>query len=439
MPTNHDDIAIIGGGIAGMALAISLATHGIRAAIYESRDETPLPHHAGGGMMLCPNALRILDSWGLYRPLLDKAYSFDYVYYKNREEVTVDRYPLGGAAAFGYDAVRIFRQELVEMLATACRERGVVIEYGKRFVRVVEENGEINDNKNDNDDNDRDGPGGVEFEFRDGSRRRAGLLVGADGIHSHVRSSYVAPDAAPKFVGLAALTYAVPTAQLRIPADKDYRFPVSVASGNGVFVLAPQGADGGEMLAGTQVPFDAGQAALGREALLADTEALKARLRRDEGEWPDVVRSALEAIRDETMNVWPFFMLPALGRWASEKGRVLVLGDAAHAIPPTTGQGASMALEDAATLALVVKRTRESRGRIGWREAVGFWQGIRRERLAELVVLTQMLNNKRLPSDKMAALPREEVWFEESEDQMKWLYVSEIEDRIEAWVKEKTQ
>ncbi|GKT87334.1 kynurenine 3-monooxygenase [Colletotrichum tofieldiae] len=357
MSTIQDDVAIVGGGIAGMALALSLATHSIPATIYESRDEVPLPHHAGGGMMLCPNALRILDSLGLYKPLLEKAYSFDYVYYKDRQEATVDRYPLGGAEAFGYDAVRIFRQELVEILAKACRERGVKIEYGKRFVRVVEED-----------------ESGAEFEFQDGERRRAGLLVGADGIHS--------------------------------------RFPVSVASGNGVFVLAPQGADGGEMLAGTQVPFDAGRATLGREALMADKEALKARLRKDEENWPDVVRSALEDIRDETMNVWPFFMLPALERWASEKGRVLVLGDAAHAIPPTTGQGASMALEDAATLALIVKRTRGSRGKIGWEEAVGFWQGIRRERLGELVVLTRMLNNKRLPSDKMAELPREEVWFE---------------------------
>ncbi|KZL63740.1 kynurenine 3-monooxygenase [Colletotrichum tofieldiae] len=408
MSTIQDDVAIVGGGIAGMALALSLATHSIPATIYESRDEVPLPHHAGGGMMLCPNALRILDSLGLYKPLLEKAYSFDYVYYKDRQEATVDRYPLGGAEAFGYDAVRIFRQELVEILAKACRERGVKIEYGKRFVRVVEED-----------------ESGAEFEFQDGERRRAGLLVGADGIHSRVRSTYVAPDVKPNF--------------LRVPGDKDYRFPVSVASGNGVFVLAPQGADGGEMLAGTQVPFDAGRATLGREALMADKEALKARLRKDEENWPDVVRSALEDIRDETMNVWPFFMLPALERWASEKGRVLVLGDAAHAIPPTTGQGASMALEDAATLALIVKRTRGSRGKIGWEEAVGFWQGIRRERLGELVVLTRMLNNKRLPSDKMAELPREEVWFEKGEGQMMWLYVPKIESRIEEWVKEKAQ
>ncbi|KAK1959672.1 kynurenine 3-monooxygenase [Colletotrichum sublineola] len=400
MPTTQDGVAIIGGGIAGMALALSLAAQSIPSTIYESRSEVPLPHRAGGGMMLCPNALRILDSLGLYESLLSKAYSFDYVYYKNSEEATVDRYPLGGGAAeFGYDAVRIFRQELVDILTKACRERGVAVEYGKRFVRVIEED-----------------KAGVEFEFRDGGRRRAGLLVGADGIHSRVRSTWVAPDVEPSFVGLAALTYAVPTAQLRVPADKDYRFPVSVASRNGVFVLAPQGADGGEMLAGTQVPFDAGRAALGREALMADKEALKTRLRAGEENWPDVVRG---------------------GRRAG--GRVLVLGDAAHAIPPTTGQGASMALEDAASLALVIKRVGESQGKIGCEEGLGFWQEMRRERLGELVVLTKMLNNKRLPSDKLAALPREEVWCEEGERQMEWLYMPKIEDRIEEWVKEKAQ
>ncbi|KAK1477539.1 kynurenine 3-monooxygenase [Colletotrichum cuscutae] len=419
-----DDVAIIGGGIAGMALALALNAHAVPATIYESRDAVPLPHHAGGGMMLCPNALRILESLGVFEPLLEKAYSFDYVYYKDRDEVTVDRYPLGGQAEFGYDAVRIFRQELIEILAGACRARGVEVRYGKRFVKIVGEDDQ-----------------GVGFEFADGERRRAGLLVGADGIHSRVRSSYVAPEAKPGFVGLAALTYAVPTAQLRVPEDKDYKFPVSVASGNGVFVLAPQGRDGGEMLAGTQVPFDAEKASLPREALMADKDALKARLRLNEEAWPGLVRSALEGIRDETMNVWPFFMLPALERWASQggAGRVLVLGDAAHAIPPTTGQGASMALEDAASLALVVKRVRESSGKIGWEEGVGFWQGIRRDRLGRLVGLTKMLNNKRLPSDEMAKLPREEVWFEEGEGQMKWLYVPEIEKQVEEWVKDKLQ
>ncbi|KAF6831363.1 kynurenine 3-monooxygenase [Colletotrichum plurivorum] len=418
MSTPQDDVAIIGGGIAGMALALTLASHSISSTIYEMRPETPLPHHAGGGMMLCPNALRILDSLDLYRPLLERAYRFDYVYYKDGDEKTVDRYPLGGEAEFGYDAVRIFRQELVEMLARACRERGVGIEHGKKFTRVVSEDDEV-----------------VEFEFEDGTRKTARLLVGADGIHSRVRSGYVAPEVKPGFVGLAALTFAAPTAELRIPEDKDYKFPVSVASSNGVFVLAPQGADGGEMLAGTQMPLDEAQAGR-REGLLADKEGLKAVLRRNEEAWPDVVRSALEGIRDETLNVWPFYMLPALERWASPAGRVVVLGDAAHAIPPTTGQGASMALEDAASLALVLKRTRESAGRVSWEDGVRFWQGIRRERLGGLVVLTKQLNNKRLPSQEMAKLPREEIWFEEGEGQMRWLYVPEVEKKVEEWFKE---
>ncbi|KAL0941282.1 kynurenine 3-monooxygenase [Colletotrichum truncatum] len=421
MSTSQDDVAIIGGGIAGMALALTLNSHSIPATIYEMRSETPQPHHAGGGMMLCPNALRILDSLQLYTPLLEHAYPFDYVYYKDSDENTVDRYPMGGTKEFGYEAVRIFRQELIDLLTKACREKGVRIEHGMKFTRVVDETED-----------------GVEIEFEGGETRRATLLVGADGIHSKVRTSYVAPEVKLGFVGLAALTFAAPTAGLRVPEDKDYRFPVSVASTNGVFVLAPQKPDGSEMLAGTQVPFDEAQAGR-RDALLADKESLKARLRRNESEWPDIVRSALENIEDETMNVWPFYMLPALERWASPKGRVLVLGDAAHAIPPTTGQGASMALEDAASLALIVKRTRESEGKIGWEDGVGFWQGIRKERLRDLVVLTKKLNNKRMPSHEMAKLPKEELWVDEGEGQMKWLYVPEIEKKVEDWIQERLQ
>ncbi|WDK10142.1 hypothetical protein CGRA01v4_01421 [Colletotrichum graminicola] len=85
--TAQDDVTIVGGGIAGMALTLLPAAQSIPATIYEFRSKVPpSPYHAGGGMMLCRNALRILDSLGLYEPLLSKAYSFDYVYYKNDEE-----------------------------------------------------------------------------------------------------------------------------------------------------------------------------------------------------------------------------------------------------------------------------------------------------------------------------------------------------------------
>lgn len=84
-----------------MALALTLASHSITSTIYEMRSEKPLPHHAGGGMMLCPNALRILDSLSLYEPLLGHAYSFDYVYYKDGDERTVDRYPWAAPRSSG--------------------------------------------------------------------------------------------------------------------------------------------------------------------------------------------------------------------------------------------------------------------------------------------------------------------------------------------------
>ncbi|KAK1837375.1 kynurenine 3-monooxygenase [Colletotrichum chrysophilum] len=64
---------------------------------------------------------------------------------------------------------------------------------------------------------------------------------------------------------------------------------------------------------------------------------------------------------------------------------------------------------------------------------------MRRERLGELVVLTKKLNNKRLPPQEMEKLGRDEVWFEEGEGQMRWLYVPEIEQRVEKWVKGKME
>lgn len=71
-------------------------------------------------------------------------------------------------------------------------------------------------------------------------------------------------------------------------------------------------------------------------------------------EWSDLAQSGqAQASAPEThsFNIWPFHTVPKLDSWASEKGRVIISGDAAHAIPPTAGQGANQAFEDNFSLA----------------------------------------------------------------------------------------
>ncbi|KAI0204713.1 kynurenine 3-monooxygenase [Astrocystis sublimbata] len=415
------DVAIIGGGLAGMAMALALHNLNIPCAVYEARSTHSASKTSSGAVMLSPNALRILDDFGVYPELVRKSFPFEYVYYKDADEKTIDRYPLGDEALYGYKAMRIYRQELLDILYDACYKRKIAVHYTKKFSKVVREN-------------DRN----VVIAFDDGTETSASLVIGADGIHSKVRD-YVAPGVEKKFMGMTAVTWETPTAQLRVPEGKDYKFPVSVLTKNGVFILAPQKPDGSAMLSGTQFPVE-DQTREGWERIMADKQGLIDAIRKgmDMNSCPEVVRSAMDDVNLDSMNMWVFYSIPRLERWTSEKRRVAILGDAAHAIPPTTGNGASQAFEDVITLALVLSSFKQHPS-IGWDDVLDFWQKTRQERIDQLVMLTKQLNNKRLPLEKQALLGKGEVWMDETVEnpaQMEWLYTPKIEEKVEAWTEE---
>ncbi|KAI1179823.1 kynurenine 3-monooxygenase [Nemania sp. FL0916] len=423
MLESTDKVAIIGGGLGGMAAALALHELKIKCSVYEMRDTHAAPPTSSGALMLSPNMLRIVERFGLVPEIQKKSFPFEYVYYKDADEQTIDRYPLGDEAAFGYKAQRIYRQDLLNILYEACFARNVPIHFGKKFAGVIEETGSS-----------------VTFKFADGSTETASLLIGSDGIHSKVRE-YICPGVPKKYLGLSALTWETPTKQLRVPEDKDYKFPVSVLTSNGAFVLAPQRPDGSAMLAGTQFPV-AEDLVVDRQKwneFMADKSALVERAKQNIDVWPDIAKSSIEDINVETMNVWPFFSIPRLFSWTSaSQQRVVILGDAAHAIPPTTGNGASQAFEDAFTLSLILSALRGNK-ELKWENALRFWQDMRQDRIDELMILTRQLNNKRLPLEKQKLLPENELWFDESADnprQMAWLYDPKLEETVDAWVKE---
>ncbi|KAI9699962.1 MAG: hypothetical protein M1836_002496 [Candelina mexicana] len=408
-------ISIIGGGLAGLSLSLALHLHSIPCKVYELRPESS---KLGGAVMLSPNALRALDSLGIYPRIRDQGFNFESVSLKNGAGATSERYYFGHEELYGYKALRIYRQVLIEELRAMMRERGIPIEFEKKFSRVVEETSE-----------------GVTFEFADGGIEFATLLIGADGIHSKVRH-YIHPSITPVYSGQLAITTAIPKSVLRFPPGIDYELPASIAGKAGAFVLAPQDVDGSEILAGTQRVFPEHDRA-GWDRMAAAQGELKALFQKDMLDWPDIVQSALENVREGNISIWPYYTVPRLDQWASAGRKVIILGDAAHAIPPTAGQGVNQAFEDTYTFALLLAKVFKNRTE-KFEVMLAFWQRFRLGRVDRVLDVTKQMNNKRLPKTEQDKLAKELVWQYETETtgeggQLGWLYGLRLDDEVEKW------
>lgn len=140
MVPNH--ALIVGGGLAGPALAIGLARQGIKSTIFEIRDG---PVDAGGAIMLAPNALKVLDKiFGLYGAISQVGFTFEDITLASEEGQIIGKVSIGDVAGTGYPAIRIKRTVLHGALLKQCAELGdkIEIKYGEKLESVKEgENG----------------------------------------------------------------------------------------------------------------------------------------------------------------------------------------------------------------------------------------------------------------------------------------------------------
>ncbi|KUI72922.1 Salicylate hydroxylase [Cytospora mali] len=407
-------VAIIGGGLAGLTLALALHDLNIPSTIYEARSAD---FDQGGGVMLSPNALRVLDSVGVYERIRDKALQFDVLTFKDGQDQTTDEYYFGSEKLYGYDAIRIMRKELLDEMRALLRERQIPVHYDSKLVSITS-----------------DGPDVVEFAFANGQVGSASLVIGADGINSTVRGTFL-PQVKPIFAGFMGINSVVQRSQLRIP--EGYKLPATVMAKPGAFLLVPQKADGSELFVGSQRRFPELDAA-GWEALRKDKQKLYDMLQENKDDWPDVVQSALEAVPVDRMGFWAFHGIPPLPSWLSESKRVILVGDAAHAIPPTAGQGANQAFEDVRALATLLSELSPD---VPLDKAAVRWQAYRQDRIKKVLDLTQQMNAKRLPESERAKLPPGAIWTDKSltrgdGGELRWLYEPDLAVEAKKWVQE---
>ncbi|KAG7426232.1 6-hydroxynicotinate 3-monooxygenase [Fusarium oxysporum f. sp. raphani] len=333
---------IIGGGPAGLATALRLQQQaGVNCTIYELRSA---PSTLGSAIGIMPNGLRLLDRLGVYSELKERGSSHSNMTIHSINGGVLGRKDMVAAAKeqTGYGYMRIKRTDLLDTLLKAVAEAGIALHYNKSLISITES------------------ADSVTATFSDGASDTANFLLGCDGIHSAVRRLHVDPDQAPVYTGMSGLGALVSASCVSETARQEMRGMNVTMTQEGMFGVMTCTASDDEIqwFLSKEVPLpDSEDARNGWELRRRDeVEGFKSQahktLKDAGGEWGDNLR---ELIGNTTaVKFYPIYKLPTEGRWY--KGRTLLLGDAAHAMPPHAGQGVSMAFEDAFLLARLLEK-----------------------------------------------------------------------------------
>jgi 2-polyprenyl-6-methoxyphenol hydroxylase-like FAD-dependent oxidoreductase len=289
-------------------------------------------------------------------------------------------------------------------------ECDVEIEYHARFEGVIEEH------------EDR-----VTFRIN-GREEDSSMLVGTDGIYSSVRK-YIAPDIKPEYTGVLGVLAHIHRNTVKWPYP-DFEPACTIQGKPGAFFTIPEDPDAKEIMVGMQVRHP-DQSRAEWEAMSADKEKMADYYRAGYDEWHDTARQIIDQVcaSKESLYLWPFLRMPKIDKWYSRTGRVLLVGDAAHAIPPSSGQGVNQALEDVYGLTLILARSSDLLS------ALAKWQAIRQKRIdAVFDWATNGTNVQRLPEAERQKLIAENKSKNPNAsndfDDMRWLYQLNLEDEV---------
>jgi 2-polyprenyl-6-methoxyphenol hydroxylase-like FAD-dependent oxidoreductase len=358
---------IIGGGIAGPAAALALQRAGVEPIVFEAY---PRPSaDVGSYFTITPNGLDVLRTLGALERVRPIGIPTRKNVLWNERGRRLAEIPLGAPLADGTVSGTVSqtmkRSGLGRLLLEEAIRRGVRVEFGKRLVSAAES------------------PAGrVVARFEDGSEAVGDLLVAADGIHSPTRKLIdpSAPDG--RYVGLTNFGgYTRDADGVRLEAEPAAWHMIFGRRAFFGYLLDPAG--GAVWFA--NVPRDEITPA---ERAATSADAWRRRLVElfadDAGPAADLIRRGeLELAGDNTYD------LPHVPAW--HRGRMIVIGDAAHAPSPSSGQGASMALEDAVVLAKCLRDA----GSI--RDAFVAYEGLRRDRVERIVAQGARSSGSKIP------------------------------------------
>ena len=333
-------VLVVGGGVAGPVTAIALQQAGLEPVLYEARDAAS--DGQGAFLTLAVNGLAALEPLDLTAAVDRLGMATPAMSMVNGRGKPLGSMPMRARTLTRADLYRVLREE--------AERRGIPVAYGKRLVGC-----------------ERDGSGGragpgVRAQFDDGSSADGDLLVGADGLRSRTRT-LIDPQAPPaRHLGL--LNTGGFARGLHLPGEPGVAHFVFGRSCFFGYFLHPDG----------DVWWFANPP--GRTEAGATADQWRARLVRmlaaDTGPMLDII-----AATEQLFSPWATYDVPTVPRWHDD--RMVIVGDAAHATSPASGQGASMAIEDGVVLATCLRDIADPAG------AFQTYTSLRRERVERVV------------------------------------------------------
>lgn len=309
------NIAIIGGGIGGLVTANALLRKGFSVQVYERAQAL---RSIGAGLTLTPNGLHSLNviQPEIVESLIRAGSPLHTLTLKRSNGEAIASKPITTMQQYGQPMLNIQWSKLQAILAAALPPE--IIHLQSRCVGFEQQNNSVT------------------AYFKDGKTVQANLLIGADGINSVVRQGVIG-DGAPTYAGRMSWRAIVQSPHEQLSPNAS------------TLITAPDGKNLLLVDVGEGYTFWSAGALLADDSVCQRATDVKARVLQLFAEWAEPVATIVKATPEADIVERPICDRQPLKRWS--KGRVTLLGDAAHPVVPTLGQGANMTFEDAYKLA----------------------------------------------------------------------------------------
>ena len=361
-------ILIVGAGIGGLVSALCLNKKGYEVEIYE---QSEVLSELGAGVQLSPNATRVLDYLKLtddLKPHVFEPRSFQFLNYKTEKIISKRELGLKIQDDFGFPNFDVHRADLQKVLLNKVEEEGIKILTNMKVIDVGNEENKAYIKINE-------------------EKIKADIVIGADGIHSIVRDK-IFEKKESSFTGNVAWRMLIPVDLL----PRDLILPdTTVWLGPKKHFVSYHVSGGKNLNCVCLVEQDGWtNESWSERGNIED-------LREVYNGWNQTIETLLKIANPNTLYRWALHDRPPMKQWS--KGRIILLGDAAHPMLPFLAQGAAMAIEDGAVLADCISSYKDKE------KSLKYFEQIRKPRTS-FVQLAARRNAKILHLSGLAAFFR---------------------------------